>query len=177
MRKMFSKKQIQNMTLNYIEGFDEIELDGNLIVNGDIKGLENIVDAKGHKRFIEGNIETPELTGVTFTYAKWSLSGTHLMVVLAFNMVEGTSLGATDVIGTCVVPKWILDKIYRIISGSAVVSFISSKPRVLGVDSPAHSFELDKTDVSLTIYPYGNYTASHDTGFRLQFDLLIDNDD
>ena len=54
--------------------------------------MANIVDADGHNRFIEGNIATEEIEGVTWAYARWSLSGTHLMCVLAGTIEDETAL-------------------------------------------------------------------------------------
>ena len=46
--------------------------------------MEDIVDADGHKRFIEGNVTPANIIGENdIQYAKWSLSGSHLMIVLA----------------------------------------------------------------------------------------------
>lgn len=45
--------------------------------------FEDIVDKNGNPRFIEGTITPETISGITFTYCKWSLSGTHLMIVLA----------------------------------------------------------------------------------------------
>ena len=79
MRRMYSKPQL----LEAVE--QEAEVNG-------LKAFENIVDKDGHKRFIEGTPTNPTIEGVEITYAKWSLSGTHLMLVMAGNVASTTVL-------------------------------------------------------------------------------------
>ena len=52
--------------------------------------LENIKDDNGKFRFIEGTPIPTTTTGVTYSYSKWSLSGTHLMIVIVATGVNGT---------------------------------------------------------------------------------------
>ena len=54
--------------------------------------MENIVDSKGNKRFVEGPLTTTTISGVTYSYSKWSLCGTHLMIVLGGTIAANTSL-------------------------------------------------------------------------------------
>lgn len=176
MRKMYSKKQVEDIVLESLENADEVVVGGDLEVTGDIKYLENIVDNAGNKRFIEGNVNVPTLEGVTFSYAKWSLSGSHLMIVIAFKIDNETSILSSQQIGEVSIPSWIGNKIYELLPPSAVVAIDSFVGRISG-DKADHSFELDKvSSQSLIVYPYGTLTATADTGFRIEFDLLIDND-
>lgn len=169
MRKMFSKKQIQNMTLNYIEGFDEIELDGDLIVNGDIKGLENIVDSEGHKRFIEGSIIPVSLIEDIVVYSKWSLSGSHLMLVLALYNNTGEAITISQYSELCNInnmPEWIYSKIYSTNPNSNILGDVSGATNIKATKSSSSN---------LQFVTFVNLTISDKDALRLQFDLLIDN--
>ena len=75
MRRMYSEKQIREL-VKTTKGYD----------------IVNLVDKDGHERFIEGDIPDPEITGLTPIYYKWSLSGTHLMIVMAGTIENGTNL-------------------------------------------------------------------------------------
>ena len=97
-KRMWTDREIRSMAV------DSVEKKNNL------KVFENIVDKDGHKRFIEGDITPAETTGITFTYAKWSLSGSHLQIVLAMTIAAGTY--STFYLGDITnLPKWIFDKI------------------------------------------------------------------
>lgn len=147
-----------------------------IVASTSIKGMEKIIDSSDHSRFIEGDITTGTISGVTFTYAKWSLSGTHLMMVLAGTIESGKHLYDYE-FGKVNLPSWVLSKIYP-----TVGSLIERK-----------SFDLYKanesTDVTQAVYlgKSTNYLAIGGSGatqvtttaedsFRFQFDLLIDAD-
>ena len=130
----------------------------------------NLVDAEGHPRFIEGNITIGEKEGVSQLYGKWSLSGSHLMIVICFTIANGTALsgGLADIN----LPKWILDKIVPITSNvveyKAVATFDSS------INSQNMSTALRKATAKLTLEC--GITATADRTARYTCDLLIDNE-
>lgn len=142
--------------------------------------FENIVDKDGHKRFIEEDITTSEIAGITFTYAKWSLSGTHLMFVLAGTIADETVLADNTNVAAIELPSWMADKIYNV-SGE----YIETKE----VPSYKVTQEWISTDMlKLTIGKASNgkilirniigaQTFTYDGAFRMQFDLLIDNEE
>ena len=78
------------------------------------KDISNLVDSKGNPRFVEGNGTPATIEGFTSTYCKWSLSGTHLMLVLAGNVENETTLSGFIV--TFALPEYIMNKIYPIFS-------------------------------------------------------------
>lgn len=141
--------------------------------------LENIVDSDGHKRFIEGDITPQEIEGVNFVFAKWSLSGTHLMIVMAGNIDVTETLSTNTTLAVITnIPAWVMSKIYPIASPSAVVMFKDEIGREIGGSGQKElQFELDKTsNTQLNILYIGeNYTPTATNGFRVEFDLLIDN--
>ena len=141
--------------------------------------LEGIIDENEKARFIEGDIVTPTIEGVTFNYAKWSLSGTHLMLVLAFEVDANLTLAADTLFGYVVLPDWVYNKIYPITAGTVIMykNFLS---RDVG-GNPAYSeitMNLLKTNSRIEIH---NELAISSVGLtkkaiRIQYDLLIDND-
>ena len=139
------------------------------------KLFENIVDKDGHKRFIEGDIEIAptfqEL--VTKNYGKWALSGSHLLIVLAYEVDNGTELpyGAISLLK---LPKWIMDKLVPLFSNA--VSHTSIRywaDNLSAQDTGAYLRKLDSE--TLDIYLSGAVTLTADRSTRIAFDLLIDN--
>lgn len=146
--------------------------------DGDLGPLENIVDSNGHKRFFQGDIATNAYTGITYTYAKWALSGAHLIVVLAGSIDNGTLLGSKHLglIPTADIPNWVLDKI---IPADDVERLVEGKNATLWLASTTASTDIMYT--GLTKWPEGIYidtwtsnAFTDDTYFRICFDLLID---
>ena len=151
-----------------------------IVVNGqevNANQLEGILDKDGHARFIEGEITTPTITGVEFTYKKWSLSGTHLMLVLAGNLTAANISQGTK-IGEVTLPTWINNKIYTLISASQIVTINKMTARLTGgTPIVEYACELGKNDTNIEIYNSVEINPSlYNGGFRLQFDLLIDNE-
>ena len=60
--------------------------------DGNYKIFENIVDNQGNTRFIEGDITIQEVSGVSKLFGKWSLSGSHLLIVLALGIANATEI-------------------------------------------------------------------------------------
>lgn len=124
--------------------------------------------------FVEGEGVTSEITGVTFTYNKWSLSGTHLMIVLCGDVADTTVLTTQD---------WCLYDFPDYIKNKIVVSFgakaiIIKAELIYASDFSNQSIQwrLQKNDdgkIAINVY---QFTATKDRKFRIQFDLLIDNE-
>lgn len=160
-------------------------VEGDLSVTGDAKIFENIVDKDGHKRFIDGDIDIqtsnlPE--GMTVAYAKWTLSGTHLVCVIAGSVSANVE---TPIFPTRLayinLPEWIMDKIYPISNNWLESVNIYLYP----VQSSAPSNQVirlscfyNKTNNRLEIvFDSASITALYDSGFRYCIDLVIDNED
>lgn len=140
--------------------------------------FENIVDAQGHKRFIEGDINLMEDVPATITkvYGKWSLSGSHLMLVLALDIgiAEYEWIGGfADIVN---LPQWILDKIYP--SSALSNSYVDFKG--------FYAFSEDSSNQQISAYLRKEATAMYislngvsvpkQRYTRITFDLLIDNE-
>ena len=166
MRRMYSKPQL----LEAVE--QEAEVNG-------LKAFENIVDKDGHKRFIEGNITLkntlPE--GITKVYAKWALSGSHLLIVVCLSGANATVISASTEIADISVPQWILNKIYPLVSGISYVETKTEQWYGSGWNSQSHLVSLRKSSESiLNVRFEAGLTLSRDSTIRIAFDLLIDNE-
>lgn len=136
----------------------------------DAPTMENIKDLSGNLRFIEG-------TGVVNVniknaYAKWSLSGTHLMIVLFGTIENGTTINDQDNLFELKdVPQWVLDRITTMSPG--IVSRKSAEAYDSNFVAVTLNTRLGKT-TQLFINQRISFTATDDTVFRIQYDLLID---
>lgn len=145
-----------------------------ILLTQEVAIFENITDKDGYKRFIEGDIDlystVPE--GITKLYGKWSLSGSHLLVVLAFNVSDTTQFAGT--IAQISLPDWIREKLVAIFSNA-----IDFKPVNLfanNLSSQSIGVYLRKvSDTVIDLY-VNTFTASADRVGRIAFDLLIDNE-
>lgn len=146
-----------------------------LTASAAIDGIEVLIDKNKHLRFLEGNITTIPISGVTFTYAKWSLSGNHLMIVVAGSVANGTALTGTD-LASIAIPSWIGAKIFP----TWDVGYIENK----SVPSYANDWSVQNlpcllskiSNTELKIYLVGNVTMTDTRGFRITYDLLIDDE-
>ena len=136
--------------------------------------MENIVDSHGNKRFVEGSGTLNAIDGVTITYNKWSLSGTHLMIVLAGNIANGTTISNAQEFSYYRLPSYILNKIIAINANTVNMGDIDIYNSAYGVIK--EKIRLFKSSASVTIQKIGNYLVTSDAAFRIQFDLLIDNE-
>lgn len=142
--------------------------------------FESIVDKNGNKRFIEGDIAIEEITGITKKYGKWSLSGSHLMCVIACEVDANTEIPVwPSVFSYIELPEWIIDKIYPLTN-----NYLDGKDvNVTPLESSGYSaltqrfaIKVDKTNNQLVVQfdTAQSVTPTDDSGFRLAIDLLID---
>lgn len=142
------------------------------------KNIANLVDADGNPRFVEGDgeIAVPaQIEGLNITYNKWSLSGSHLMIVVAGNVADGTVL-ANDAFTLYTLPKYISDKIYPVFANTRIEvktgSFFADN---WGKQDATFSLrKLDAPALGVGINLSSGLTLTADRSFRIQFDLLID---
>ena len=162
MRRMYSKPQL----LEAVE--QEAEVNG-------LKAFENIVDKDGHKRFIEGTITPETISGFTFEYTRWSLSGSHLLIVVAGTIADATTIADNTRLCKITFPKWINDKIYDIF-----VPNIDIKTAILyGEDASSQTTTARFRTINTTekdIIIRNGLTTTAKRMFRIAFDLLIDNE-
>ena len=163
MRRMFSKNQLEELAKQTIENASELKV------------FENITDEAGHKRFIEGNGTPLEQEGFTSVYCKWSLSGSHLLMVLAGTIASGTTLALNTLLAKFTLPSWIQSKIYGV-----KVNLLEYKAVACITDSyttETMNVYFDKMSDGVGIYVnVSAFTATSNDAFRVELDLLIDNE-
>ena len=144
-------------------GFVTVEADGDvsarpLIVEGDGAGLEQ--------------------EGVTISYCKWSLTGTHLMLVLAGSIANTTAIADSTNLAEFTIPEWIGNKIFPVWS----TTYIEGKIITFRADdwsTQTATITLVKNTSTSILFRKsggGTFTLTADRSFRIQFDLLIDNE-
>lgn len=152
---------------------------GDLIVGGDAKIFENIVDKDGHPRFIEGELTLFESqTDLTKVYGRWSLSGSHLLIVFCVSGLQDGEIKQdflTDVIN---IPNWVLAKITPLVSG---VSYVATQDLIMrgagwASQSVTCALRFDAQNKLRLAIPSTTTTLTRDSAGRVQFDLLIDNE-
>lgn len=175
--KKVSDLEDKTQKISYSDGGTSV--DGNLsateLGSTHAKVFENIEDSAGHKRFVEGNGSTAQIEGLNITFCKWSLSGSHLMLVLAGTVALGTTITSSDRIAVFPLPSWVNAKIYPVLSNLIEyknISFINmstyQQNNVMGY--------IDKLSDGISLYIMQSITFEADSTFRVVFDLLIDNE-
>ena len=162
MKRMWTERQVRAL------GVDGTEQKSAL------KVFEHIADNDGHLRFIEGVIEPKTITGFTFTYARWSLSGSHLLIVLGGTIESGTAFSYGTIATLKDVPAWIKDKLVPIY-GSSGIDVVTLPVYASDYSSQNVTSYLTKSGSNINI-DLGSNTFSANRTFRIEFDLLIDNE-
>lgn len=199
MRRMYSKEQLQKLIdevsrLIAIEELDKVvpvptlaDAGKVMIVNAQGTGyqlanglpllMENIEDKEGHKRFVEGEITDDDLpSGITQQYGKWSLSGTHLMIVDVLNIAANTTIGFTP-LTTITIPEWLGQKLVAL--GSDWLSVKKSsifKASDVAILVEKTFFVRKLSNTLLQVYILDSYSEDYDSIARIEFDFLIDNE-
>ena len=136
------------------------------------KDITTLVDAQGHERFIEGDIDLPEASPFTKLYGKWSLSGSHLLIVLCLSANNATDWSAGE-LTEITLPEWIDNKIVPLSS-----DVIERKSQVWYNNSAQTqnvNIYFSKTSGRLVLN-MSAITFTDDRDTRIAFDLLIDNE-
>ena len=137
--------------------------------------MSNIVDSHGNKRFVEGNgAVVTTIEGLTITYSKWSLSGSHIMFVLLGTFANATELTINTDLVSFTLPTWILNKIIPVwgvnIENKSFDAYANDWSVQNGIVA------LRKIDNKIFIRATNAVTFTAERSFRIQFDLLIDSD-
>ena len=139
------------------------------------KDIATLVDSKGNPRFVEGEGTPATLEGLNITFCKWSLSGTHLMFVIAGKITNGTILENGLRLADFTIPSFIFDKI-AVVWGQFYIESKDVKAVSDTWDEQTLSTTFAKYTNSIVITKRGNLTLSSDKGFRVQYDLVIDSE-
>ena len=155
MKRMWSLKQIKEF------------------IKATTKDISTLVDKNGHERFIEGDIDIKEITGVTKDYGKWSLSGSHLLIVICCSFADTTAITSGTLLSEIELPEWIFNKIIPLY-GSNIEYHNSNLFNSAGVaQSIGNYLRKDTAKLQLRL---SALTLTDDRSGRFAFDLLIDND-
>lgn len=139
------------------------------------KDISTLVDSKENPRFVEGDGVGLTQEGVTITYCKWSLSGTHLMLVCAGTITKNTAISVNTTLANYKLPAYIMNKVYPVFAVNIIEYKQVDYRQVDGWTSQSAGCFLDKYSAGLRITSSG-ITATDNRGFRIQYDLLIDNE-
>lgn len=136
--------------------------------------VEDDGDVSIRPLILEGNGVALEQEGVTIIYCKWSLSGTHLMIVCAGSVADTTIVADNTAFATYNIPEWILNKIVPIWANNIEGKTINFRAENWSEQNA--SCVLQKATTFLKIVKVNALTLTADRNFRIQFDLLIDNE-
>lgn len=164
------QRLIPEELLKYLEAYKEYHPDP---TQGGGATLDDIVDSAGNKRFVEGNGTPGSIEGLTTTYCKWSLSGTHLMCVWAGNVATSASIYANKVMVEFELPEYIGSKIFPIWSNNIErreLNFIRSTGDKITINAYI-KYENNKLWFQHIIT---QEDITQPSNFRFQVDLLID---
>ena len=138
--------------------------------------LESIVDKDGNPRFVEGDITMETITGVTQTYGKWSLSGSHLMIVLCGTFANGSTFPVGKR-ATINLPDYIESKIVSLKgTKSGYIDYKNVPAYNNSLQSQLLNMALMFSNNDLIIANNTAVTLTDERSFRIQFDLLIDDE-
>lgn len=146
-----------------------------ILLTKEVQDFENITDSKGHKRFIEGDITISEISGVTKTYGKWALSGSHLIIVLVLSIADVTSIADNTTLCAIDVPQWIKDKIVPVVGGTVAfnVDYAYASDYT---NQQLHSRLVKPNGSVLQIRNDDAWSLTKNRTIRTVYDLLIDNE-
>ena len=161
MRRMYSKPQL----LEAVE--EESKLNG-------IKVFEDIKDKDGHPRFIDGDINIVETEGFTKLFGKWSLSGTHLILVVAVSIEDATAWLGGKKLYELELPQWIMNKIVPV-GSSRIVNQAENLFDNDAASAQSVTSYLSKIAGKLVL-TLSELTTTAKRYMRVAFDLLIDNE-
>lgn len=135
-------------------------------------------DVSARPFIVEGDVITSTITDITFTYAKWSLCGTHLMIVIAGVAANDVSFSNNALFGIIYLPDYIMDKIATLTSqGRVSVGQLWSFVNFNANNIKNIALSKDESVGALKSICWGTGTFTIPTGtFRIQYDLLIDNE-
>ena len=144
-------------------------------------GITSLKDAQGNPRFVEGDITMETIEGVTQTYGKWSLSGTHLMIVLIYDIATNVTTPVNASLAKFSLPDYIYSKIPMVWGNAVNVINVTSRNKsawyttqtlqsiqLYKLNNPSKEMEIRTSSSTIT--------TTAESACRIQFDLVIDTD-
>ena len=170
MKRMWSKNELKQLANEQVQ---EQVSSGQL---QNVKVFEEIVDKDGHKRFEDFDGEVNASAPITGVYTKASLSGSHLLIVLAFSVANTSTLSNGLKLVDFTIPQWIYDKITPVWA-SVYIEKTDKLAYAKNWTSQTIAFLLSKeSNNKIRIANTGTTTLTADRSVRVSFDILIDND-
>ena len=139
----------------------------------EVSNTENLVDSKGRNRFIVGNGNPGNVTGLTVNSSKWALNGNNLVFEIL-----GTFSGALsgfDVLSTFTLPDWIINKIVTPVRN--VVDILNCNMVSLN-DASSTTTKVQVTTDGGNIF-FSNLTninINDPSVFKIRYNIIIDNE-
>ena len=165
------QRLIPEELLKYLEAYKEAHPDPTA---GGGATLDDIVDSQGNKRFVEADGEVvTEASKLTPSYCKWSLSGTHLMCVLAGTVTANVYIGLFVSMANFTLPSYIGSKIFPVYRKSVETREITIYD-ANGLINQNVNFQFQYENNVISFVPQADIHVTSTGYFRIQFDLLID---
>ena len=134
---------------------------------------ENLVDSKGRNRFIVGNGNPRDITGLTIASSKWTLNGNNLVFEI-LGTFSG-SLSGFDILSTFTLPEWVINKIVTPVRNVVDILTFSM---VSVADASATDVRLQVTKDGNTLYFTNatNININDLSVFKIRYNIIIDNE-
>ena len=132
---------------------------------------ENLVDSKGRNRFIVGNGEPRNVSGMTIASSKWTLNGNNLVFEILGTFTENLSGGTLCIFD---LPDWIISKIATPYNN--VIDIIDCK--IVFLDASATTIRVQITTDGGNVF-FNNTTTATVSGtgiFKIRYNTIIDNE-
>lgn len=166
---------IANPTLSGDEAtLNGLEVDGIKYKVGGGSTLDDIVDSKGNKRFINNYGIWSSVLGMQGIKATWSLNGYNLMFEALGSFSTDISTNNNFTIVSFELPKWILNKIS--VPFGNIVDKITFK--IVGTTGDYTDIPLiisKTTDDKIAFMVVDSVTPTEPKIFRIRYNLIIDN--
>ena len=137
----------------------------------EVSNTENLVDSKGRNRFIVGNGEPRNVSGMTIASSKWTLNGNNLVFEILGTFTENLSGGTLCMFD---LPDWIISKIATPYNN--VIDIIDCK--IVFLDASATTIRVQITTDGGNVF-FNNTTNATVSGtgiFKIRYNTIIDNE-
>ena len=139
----------------------------------EVANTENLVDSKGRNRFIVGNGNPGNVSGMTIASTKWTLNGNNLVFEILGSF--SGNLSGSDILSTFTIEDWIVNKI--VTPAVNIIDFLSCE-MISIEDASAVTIKVQVTKSGNNIYftNVTNINISDISLFKIRYNLIIDNE-
>lgn len=138
-----------------------------------LNDIEALVDRNGNHRFILGNGNSGDITGLTIASNKWTLNGNNLVFEILGTFI-GT-LSGFDTLSAFTIEDWIVNKIVTPVNN--IVDILRCE-MISTVDASATTIKVQVTKSGNTIYftNVANININDISVFKIRYNIIIDNE-